>query len=163
MRDDLIGRRSAPLRLVLRGVGIADQCRVVPSRECAVQRRSDARVGLGTDDEQSSHRQVREHGLEVGVLEGVAVALRDERLGVARRKLRNDTPVVAALLELLVRMLDPDNRYVFPARLLDDAFDVRDNRVALERLGDDPVRPRANVAPRCASLVFASHPRAVNS
>src|SRR5205823_7799681 len=73
----------------------------------------------------------RQNGLEGGVLEGVAVILLDERLGVAPSELGDDPPVVAPFRKLLVGVLDPDDGDPFPARLLDKADDVRDDRVAL--------------------------------
>ena len=82
-------------RLVLGRVGVADEGRVVPSGERAVERRADARIGLCADDDESSDTEARQHGLEGRVLEGVAVALLDERLCVARNQLGDDLPVVA--------------------------------------------------------------------
>lgn len=53
VRDDLIRWRRAPCRLVLRCMGVADKCDVVPSDERAVERRADTRVGLCADDDES--------------------------------------------------------------------------------------------------------------
>src|SRR5690349_9935426 len=50
--DDLVRGRCAPGAEVLSGVGIADERRVVPAHDRAVQRRSDAFVGLGADDDE---------------------------------------------------------------------------------------------------------------
>jgi hypothetical protein len=80
-----------------------------------VQRRADARIGLSADDE-STDTEVRQHSLEVGVLEGVAVALRYERLFVSRRELGDDPPFLAVPLELLVGVLNPDDRDLFLPR-----------------------------------------------
>ena len=88
VRDDLLRRRRAPGRLVLRRVGVADEGRVVPPGERAVERRADARIGLCADDDESSDSETRQHVLEGGVLEGVAVVLLDERLGVVRSSAR---------------------------------------------------------------------------
>ena len=84
VRNDLIRRRRSPRRHVIRRVGVADKSRVVAPDERAVERRADARIRLCTDHEQSSDLEAREHGLQGGVLEGVAVALLDERLGGLR-------------------------------------------------------------------------------
>ena len=100
---------------VLRRVGVADEGRVVPSGERAVERRADARVGLRADDDEPPDSEVRQHGLEGGVLEGVAVALLDERLGVVRAQLGNDLPFVAALREPLRRSAGPRRRAPLPA------------------------------------------------
>jgi hypothetical protein len=105
-------------------VGVADKRRVVSSGERAVERRANARIGLCADDHESPDSEARQHGLEDGVLEGVAVALLDERLGVARAQLGDDPPVVAPPLELLVGVLDPDDGDPFPAGLLDEAADI---------------------------------------
>jgi hypothetical protein len=120
-------------------MGVADQGRVVPPDERAVERRADARIGLCTDDDESADSEARQHGLEGGVLEGVAVVLLDERLGVARSQLGDDSPVVASPRKLLVGVLDPDNGDPFQPRLGDKAADVRDDRVALVGPLDDAV------------------------
>src|SRR6185312_5024827 len=110
-----------------------------PSDERAVQRRADARIGLCAGHDEPPDPEARQHGLEGGVLKGVAVALLHQRLGIARSQFGDDPPVVASLRELLVGMLDPDNGDLFPPRLLDQAADVRDNRVALVSAPDDTV------------------------
>jgi hypothetical protein len=120
-------------------VSVADKGRVVPPDERAVERRADARIGLCADDDESPDSEARQHGLQGGVLEGVAVVLLDERLGVARSQLGDDPPVVALPRKLLVGVLDPDNGDPFPPRLLDKAADVRDDRVALVSPLDDAV------------------------
>ena len=81
MRDHLLRRRRAPLGQVLGRVRVADQRGVVAARERAVQRRADARVGLRAGDDEPPDAEAGQDGLEVGVLERVAVALLDERLG----------------------------------------------------------------------------------
>ena len=48
-------------RLVLRRVGVADERRVVPPDERAVERRADARIGLRADDDESPDSEAREH------------------------------------------------------------------------------------------------------
>jgi hypothetical protein len=120
-------------------VSVADKGRVVPPDERAVERRADARIGLCADDDESPDSEARQHGLQGGVLKGVAVVLLDERLGVARSQLGDDPPVVALPRKLLVGVLDPDNGDPFPPRLLDKAADVRDDRVALVRSLDDAI------------------------
>ena len=114
-------------------MGVADEGRVVPPDERAVERRADARIGLCADDQESPDAEAREHGLELGVLEGVAVVLLDERLGLVRSQFGDDPPVVALPGELLVGMLDPDNGNLRLARLLDQVIDVRHDRFALMR------------------------------
>jgi hypothetical protein len=89
-------------------VGVADERRVV-SLTNAVQRRADARVSLCTDDDESADLEAGQYGLEGGVLEGVAVVLLDERLGVVRRQLRDDLPGVAPSREPVVGVLNPDD------------------------------------------------------
>ncbi len=139
MRDDLVRRRRPPWRLVLGRVGVADQGRVVSPDERAVERGADARIGLNADDHESPDSEARQHGLEGGVLEGVAVVLLDERLGAARSQLGDDPPVVTPPRQLLVGVLDPDDGDPFPPRLLDKAADVRNDRVALVSPLDDAV------------------------
>jgi hypothetical protein len=48
------GGAPTPTGRVLRRVGVADQGRVVPSDDRAVERRADARIGLRADDDESS-------------------------------------------------------------------------------------------------------------
>ena len=72
-----------------------------------------------------------QHGLERGVLEGVAVVLLDQRLCVARSQLGDDLPGVAPSCKLLVGVLHPDHGHPLPPRPLDKAADIRDDRVAL--------------------------------
>src|SRR6202035_233394 len=68
---------------------------------------------------------------EGGGLEGVSVILLDERLGLARRQLGDDAPVVASPLKSLIGVLDPDDGDLFAPRLLDQAANVRHDRVAI--------------------------------
>ena len=104
-----------------------------------MERRADARVGLRADDDEPPNAELRQHRLQVRVLEGLAVALLDERLRIVRRELRHDPPFVAALREVLVGVLDPDDRHVFPPCLLDEPVDVRDDAVSVVRSLDDAV------------------------
>jgi hypothetical protein len=120
-------------------VGVADEGRVVAPDQRAVERRADARIGLCADDDESPDPEARQHALEGGVLEGVAVALLDEGLGVAGIQLGDDPPGVAPLRKLLGRVLDPDDGNLLPPRPLDQAADVRDDRVALVSSLDDAV------------------------
>src|SRR5271165_1552562 len=139
VRDDLVGGRRPPRRLVLRRVGVTDQDRVVPPDEATVERRADAGVGLGAGDDEPPDAEAAKHNLEVGVLEGVGVVLLDQRLGVARRQLRDDPPLVAPPHQLLVGVLDPDHRDLFTARLVDQSADVGHDLVAPVGAGDDAV------------------------
>jgi hypothetical protein len=120
-------------------VRVADERRVISPDESAVERRADARIGLRTDHDEPCHPEGRENLLETRVLERVAPVLLDERLGVVRRQLGHDLPVLTSLCKPIVRVLDPDNGDVFPARLLDEAADVRDDRVAFVRSCNDAV------------------------
>jgi hypothetical protein len=104
-----------------------------------VERRADARIGLCADDDQPPDTEARQHGLQARVLEGVAVVLLDERLGVARSQLGDDPPLVAAPRKPLVGVLDPDDGDQFPACLLHEAADVRDDSVAPGGPLDDAV------------------------
>ena len=82
MRDDLVRRRRPPCRLIVRRVGVADQGRVVPPGERAVERRADARVGLCARDDQSPDAEPRQHFLEDTTLETVLSGLGVGRLVV---------------------------------------------------------------------------------
>ncbi len=77
--------------------------------------------------------------LKGGVLEGVAVLLLDERLGVTGSQFGDDSPILAPRRELLVGVLDPDDGDPFAPRLVDEAADVCDDRVTLVSSLDDAV------------------------
>ena len=137
VRDDLVRRRRP--QAVWSSVVWASLTRVasypLTSAPWRVER-THASVCAPGDDEPPD-LEVRQHGLQGGGLEGVVVALLDQRLGAARSQLGDDPPVVAAPREMLVGVLDPDDGDPFPPRLLDKAADVRDNRGALVRPRDD--------------------------
>src|SRR5437773_1897453 len=84
VRDDLVGWGRTPSRLVLRRVSVAHESRVVTPYERAVERRADARICLRADHDEPSDSKPRQDGFQSCVLEGVAVVLLDERLGLAR-------------------------------------------------------------------------------
>lgn len=86
--DDLLGWRRAPLALVRCGVGVFDEGHVVAAREGAVDGGADADVGLRAGDDQVPDTGVGEGPVEVGVLEGVAVGLGDERFVLATFQFR---------------------------------------------------------------------------
>ena len=94
--DDLVLGRRAPCRLILRRVGVADQDRVIPPGDGAMQRRADAPIGLRADDNHSPDPEAGQHGVKRGVLERIAIALLDQRLCLARSQLRDDLPPVAS-------------------------------------------------------------------
>src|SRR4029079_18686166 len=82
--DHLVGWRRPPLGQGLGRMGVADQGRVITPGEGAMKSRADAHVGLGADDHEAPNSEAGQNSLEVGVLEGVAVALVHVRLGVVR-------------------------------------------------------------------------------
>ena len=120
-------------------MGVADEGRVVAPDEGAVERRADAGIRLRPDHDQVPDAEPREHVLQRGVLERVAVALLDERLVVARAQLRDDAPRVGAALQVLAVVLHPDDRHLLPACSLDQPGDVGDHGVPLVRALDDAV------------------------
>lgn len=67
------------------------------------------------------------------------MTLRDERLARSRFQLGDDAPIVAAPLDVLVEVLDPDDRDPLAARPLDQPPDPADHGVALVGLADDVV------------------------
>src|SRR5258708_1980046 len=97
------------------------------------------RIGGCADADRRPVSEARADGGGGGVLEGVAVALLDERLGVTGIQLGDDPPAVAPPRELLVGVLHPDDGDPFPPRPLDEAAHVGDDRVALVRPFDDAV------------------------
>jgi hypothetical protein len=120
-------------------VRVADERRVITANECAVQRRADTLVRLRADDDEVADGEVGEDGLERRLLERVRVALLHERVALVRAELGHDLPLLASLLEVLARVLHPDDRNLRRAGLLDDCADVRDDRVTLVCAADDAV------------------------
>src|ERR1700752_3123165 len=82
VRDHLIRRRSAPLRLVARRVGIANKCGIVAPNERTVKRRADTGIGLGSDHHEPPDAKVRQHGFECGAFKRIAIVLFDERFSL---------------------------------------------------------------------------------
>ena len=107
------------------------------------------------DDDESPDTEARQHGLEGGVLEGVAVVLLDERLGVARSQFGDDLPIVASLASprRSAGPHDRDTRRAFSTRLPTFA-----TTVALGSPFDDAVlrRRRGAVFGRFSIVVMVS-------
>ena len=112
VRDDHLRWGRAPFGLVLGGVRVADERRVVSASERAVSVEPDARIpvcaptciGRPTPSPASTASERR-------VLEGVAVVLLDKRLRLIGMQLGDDPPANAAHTnDLLVRVLHPDDR-----------------------------------------------------
>ena len=139
MRDDLRGRWSSPRRLILGRMRVADERRVVAPGKGSMEGRTDARIRLRADDHEPPHAEVGEHDLECRALEGVAVLLLDQRLGIVRDELGDDPPRIAPAHEAVVVVLNPDHGDTFVSRPLDEAAHVRDDSVALVRSLDDAV------------------------
>ena len=87
-----------------------------------------------------------------GVLETTTVVLLDERLGVARSRLRDDPPSFASPRKMPVAMLTPDNGNPLPLGFLDKAADVRGDRSTPVRRRDDAVL-NATDEKRCGRLI----------
>ena len=77
----------------------------------------------------------RELGLQGGVLEGVAVLLVHQRLGLLALQLGHVLPAVAVLGQVVVGVLHPDHRDLLGAGLVDQGVDVGDHLVALVGVG----------------------------
>src|SRR5436190_19212468 len=129
----------APLGEVLGGMGVADEGGVVAAGEGAVERRPHARIRLRPRDDQPTHAPGRQLRLERGVLEGVAVALVDDRLTVVHLQLRHVLPLLAALGQLPALVLHPDHGHLGGPRPLDDAVDVGDHLITMGGAVDDAV------------------------
>src|SRR6266513_3922275 len=120
-------------------MGVFDEGRVVAPDERTVQCGADAHVRLGADHDEPADAETRQHRLEGGVLEGVAVVLLDERLGLPRTQFGDNPPLVAPPGKPFVGVLNPDYGDPFPPRLLYKAGDIGDHRVALVSAVDNPV------------------------
>ena len=88
--DDLVRRWGAPRGLVVRGVRVSHEGDVVAADEGPVDRGAYAGVGLRARDDEMADPRLGEDPLQLGGLEGVAVVLVDERLGVLARLLDVD-------------------------------------------------------------------------
>ena len=110
MGDDLVRRRRAPLRAVPSCVGVADKGRVVPPDERPVEGRTDTRIGLCAGDDKPPGSEARQHGLEGGALEGIAVVLLDERLGVVPEPARGRSASRRSLSQAARRSAGPRRR-----------------------------------------------------
>src|SRR6478672_4917690 len=138
--SDLVRRRGAPLAEVLRRMRVAHQGRVVAADEGAVQGGANALVGLCAGDDYAPDAAFGEDGLEVGGLEGVAVALRDEGLAVAALQLGHVLPRLTPLRQrLVVGVLHPHDRHLLGAGAVHEGRDGRDGGVAVDRVGHDAV------------------------
>ena len=133
VRDDRCRWRCSPLGQVLGGVRVA--------RPASRRTRGPARRAASTGCTRRSARRRRPAARRrrsartdssVGVLEGVAVALLDQRLGVvaARARARSASPSLSRCRSRVV-VLHPHHRDLLPARLVDEAGDVGDDGVAL--------------------------------
>ena len=97
-------------------------------------------VGLGAGDDHASDGALGQDGLEVGRLEGVAVALRHEGLVVAAPQLGHVLPGVTPLGQrLVVGVLHPDDGHVLRPGAVDEGRDGRDGGVAVDRVRHDAV------------------------
>ena len=140
MGDDLVRRRRAVLAQVLGRVRVADQRHVVAADEGAMEGGADALVGLGAGHDQAPDAGLGEDLLEVGVLEGVAVALVHERLGVLACELRDVLPArrcpsPGRSSECCTHTTGTSS----VAGLVDQRADVGDDRVAVVGVGHDAV------------------------
>ena len=86
-------------------------------------------------DDEPADAPLRELGLQGGVLEGVAVALVHERLGLLALQLGHVLPAVAVLGEVVIGVLHPDHRHLPGAGLVDQRVDVGDHLVAAVGVG----------------------------
>ena len=84
MSDHLIWWGRTPRGPILGRVGVTHEQRVVAPHDSTVNCRTDAGIGLGTGNDETSDTQARQHRLEIGFLEGVAVLLLDSRLLIGR-------------------------------------------------------------------------------
>ena len=117
-----------------------DQQRVVAAHERAVQGRADAGVGLRAGDDEPPDAALGEHRLELGVLEGVAVALVHERL-VRRTAASSGTYCHASLPSASSSdaCCTHTTGTLRGPRPVDQRADVRHDGVAVVRAGHDAV------------------------
>ncbi len=99
----------------------------------------DALVGLGAGDEEAADAKPGQHRFEVGLLEGVGVALVHQRLRPLADQLRHVLPLVAVYRQVLARMLYPDDGHVLRPGLGGQGADVRHDGLAVVRAAHDSV------------------------
>jgi diadenosine tetraphosphatase ApaH/serine/threonine PP2A family protein phosphatase len=102
-----------------------------------VESATDARVGRRAGHDEAADLPGLQQSLEVGVLKRVAITLVDEWLGVVALELVDVLPVVAALDEVVVGVLDPDHRRVRRPGPVHERVDVGDHAVALVGVSHD--------------------------
>lgn len=137
VRNDQCRRRCAPEGLVVGRVGVADQGHVVAPDKCAVDGRADARIRLRSGDDDAADVQPGQHGLELRSLEGVAEGFLDHQLVVHLAEFGDDLPVVAALHQVFVHVLDPHHRNLAAPGGRQQAGDVGHDGVSLVRVPDN--------------------------
>ncbi len=135
VRGNQIGGWSAPLRVILGGVGIIGQGRVVSPHDRSVQGRADAFVGLCPGDDQVADSALRQDGFELGVVESVAVSFVDRRLRSLLGEFGNEFSPLASGDHPVVGMLHPHDRNIRGSGSVHQQSDVRDDGVTLVRVG----------------------------
>src|SRR4051794_20707756 len=137
--DDLFRRRAAPLREVLGGVRVLDESGVIAPDHRAVQGREDAAVSLRARYHEPADLALGEHILQVGVLEGVAIALVHDRLGLILPQLGHVLPRLAALRQFVGVVLHPHDRHIRRPGAVNELGDVGHHGVTVMGAADDAV------------------------
>jgi hypothetical protein len=137
--DDELRWRRAVRAEVLGGVCVSDEGHVVSADERAVDRGTDAGVGLSTGDHDTTDTALGEQRLEFGGFERITVLLVHQRLGIPADELRHVLPPLAPHRQVLARVLHPHDRHILGPGLLDQSRDVRDDLVATGSSRDHPV------------------------
>lgn len=102
-----------------------------------MKRGPDAHVRLRTGHNELANAERRQHLLQLGIFKRVPITLLDNRLTCLWRKLGNDLPSVAACLEVIVSMLDPDNRHLRTARTFNECLDGAEDFITTISRCDD--------------------------
>ena len=109
--------------------------------------------------DEPAHASLVEDRLERRLLERVAVVLLDDGLAVAGHELGDDPPPVGAVPQLVVVVLQPDDRHRSRPSALDERSDVGDHRVAVVGVRDDVVLTSTTSSPvvvRPSSVVIGA-------
>lgn len=130
------GRRSAhrdrhavPLR-VDRGVRVSHEGDVVPLRRRALHRRANAEIRLRSGEDEVRGRETIERLTQVGLREGIAIALLDQRLSVVTSQRRRELPFGRSETDRIV--VHPHDRHIRRACALHESRRAGEGSVFVE-------------------------------
>jgi len=104
-----------------------------------MERGSDTHVCLRTGHKELANAEPRQGLLKIGIFKCVAIPFFDNRFSRRRGKLGHDLPRIAAWLEVLVGVPDPNDRHLLNAGPFNQPVDGGEYFVASIRFRDDAI------------------------